>query len=111
MIDRKTKLTEQWCRDNLQVLGYETREDDVSVEFVVAKCDNGSDAMIAFNKVRPSRKDVPKVFVSNFYVEHVRTAADLRSLVKAMGFGNDAPWKIEREEMEHPYDSDSPRLI
>lgn len=86
-------LTEQWCRDNLQVLGYETREDNVAVEFVVAKCSNGSDAMVAFNKSRPSQKNFPRFFVSNFYVEHVKTVDDLKKLVCALGFGNEAPWK------------------
>lgn len=90
-------LTEEWCRKNLE--GYEIKEDAVAVEFVVAKCSNGSDAMVAFDKSRPSQKDFPRCFVSNFYVEHVKTVDDLRKLVLALGFGNDRPWKLEREQV------------
>ena len=86
-------LTLEWCRKNLQSRGYETREDDSAVEFVFAKSDHGSDAIITFNKRRRSLKDVPKCFVSTFYVEHVKSVDDLRLLVRALGFGNDRPWK------------------
>jgi len=89
------QLTEDWCRKNLQAKGYESKEDNVAVEFVFAKCSNGSDAMIAFNKTYKSLKDFPRVFVSNFYVEHVKTVDDLKKLVCALGFGNDTPWKEE----------------
>lgn len=83
-------LTEAWCRDNLK--GFETKEDDVSVEFVVAKCSNGSDSMVAFSKSRPSQKDFPRCFVSNFYVERIKTVGDLLALVNALGFGATRPW-------------------
>lgn len=83
-------LTEAWCRKHLK--GYETKEDDVSVEFVVAKCSNGSDAMVAFSKSRPSQKDFPRCFVSNFYVECIKTVGDVLALVSALGFANNAPW-------------------
>ncbi len=86
-------LTLQWCRDNLQANGYETREDNVAVEFVVAKCSNGSDAIVAFNKSRPSQKDKPRVFVGNFFVEFIEDCEDLRRLVVAMGFGDKKPWR------------------
>ncbi len=85
------KLTLQWCLDNLQ--GYETREDANAIEFVVAKCTNGSDAIVAFNRWEKS-KDKPRVFVSNFYVEHVQTIDDLMKLVCALGFGDNAPWSV-----------------
>lgn len=84
-------LTEDWCRNNLQARGYTTKEDSVSVEFVVAKCSNGSDAIVTFNKSRPSQKDFPRCFVSNFYVEHIKTVDDLQKLVCALGFGTEAP--------------------
>ncbi len=32
----QSDLTEDWCRKNLQAKGYETKEDNVAVEFVVA---------------------------------------------------------------------------
>ena len=83
-------LTLEWCREHLK--GYETKEDKVSVEFVVAKCSNGSDSIVAFNKARPSLKHVPRCFVSNFFVERIRTVGDLRDLVCALGFGNCSPW-------------------
>lgn len=89
----QSDLTEEWCRSNLTANGYETKEDNVAVEFVLAKCSNDSDAMVAFNKSRPSQKDFPRCFVSNFYVEHVKTVEDLKKLVRALGFGNEAPWK------------------
>ena len=85
------KITEEWCRKNLQTRGYETREDSNAVEFVIAKCDNGSDVIVAFNRWEKSL-DNPRVFVSNFYVEHVKCVDDLKKLVIALGFGNNAPW-------------------
>ena len=87
-------LTEDWCRKNLQANGYETKEDSNAVEFVVAKCSNGSDAIVAFNRWEKHLVN-PRVFVSNFYVEHVKTVDDLRKLVRALGFGNDRPWNDE----------------
>lgn len=91
---RDEPLTEQWCRKHLEDYGYKTREDVTAVEFVVAQCSNGSDAMVAFSKSpsRPSQKNTPKCFVSNFYVERIKTVGDLSDLACALGYGNCLPW-------------------
>lgn len=92
-------ITEAWCRKHLEDNGYQTNEDNVAVEFIIAKCSNGSDAMIAFNTFRPSQKDVARCFVSNFYVSHIKTVGDLLALVSALGFADNVPWTQLRAAM------------